>query len=155
MPAHTLVRVVLHPIDEWERGNVFHVCELEDHPQGGYWIRNHRAADGVANDRTARRGWAHWTLNEGHMGERRVFAFIPIRNAHPDELRHLVGRKVIKLNLASVYAGRDAELTAILDRTLPSPISEGRLTKVALLAAPHGPNFGRDQAEVVMEMMRG
>lgn len=155
MPAHTLVRIVVHPWDGFEPGNIFHVCELEDHHQGGYWIRNHRADDGVPNDRTARRGWARWTPDEGHMGERQALAFYVVRNTHPDELRHLVGRKVIKLNLASLHAGRGIEMDAILNRDLPSPIIAGRLTKPAALAAPHGANWGRNEDDVVEEMARG
>lgn len=155
MPAHTLVKVVVHPFEHWERGNVFQVCELKDDGQGAFWIRNHRAADGVPNDRTARRGWARWTPDEGHMAERRAFAFCIMRNTHPDQVRDRVGRKVVKLNLTSMYAGRDVELTVILDRKKPSPISEGRLTKAALLAAPRGANFGRPEADVIEEARRG
>ena len=155
MPTHTLVKTVIHPFEQWERGNVFQVCELEDHGQEGYWVRNHRAADGVPNDRTSRRGWARWTPEEGHLSERRSFAFYVVRNAHPDELRHLVGRKVIRLNLASLHAGRGQEMAAILDRARPSPISEGRINKAAILAAPRGANFGRPEEDVIEEARLG
>ncbi len=151
MPAHTLVRVVIHPIEGWERGNVFSVCELEDHPQGGFWVRNHRAADGVPNDRTARRGWARWTPDAGHMKERRLFAFYVVRNAHPDELRSLTGRRVVGLNLASLHAGHGVEMAAVLDRGQPSPIVDGRLNKAAILAMARGPNFGRPEEDVIEE----
>lgn len=155
MPAHTLARIVIHPFDGWERGNVFHVCELADHPQGGYWIRNHRTTYGTPNSREVRHGWARWTPDEGHMGERSLYSFLPVRNTHPDELKHLVGRKVVELRMNVIYAGRDVELAAVLDRTQPSPISEGRLTKAAILAATHGVNFGRNESDVIEEMRRG
>lgn len=155
MPVHTLLRVVIHPFDIWERGNIFHVCELEDHGQGGYWVRSHRAADGVPNDRTARRGWARWTPDEGHMKERRIFAFYVLRNTHPDEVRHLVGRKIVKLNLESLHAGRGIEMGIIQDRGQPSPILDGRLSKAAALTAPRGVNFGRSEADVIEEARSG
>lgn len=160
MAVHTLVKFIVHPTQGWERGNIFQVCELEDDGQGAFWIRNHRAADGVPNDRTARRGWARWTLDSGHVagkwgGEREAFAFEIVRDTHPDSLRHLVGRKVIKLTPEAIHAGRGVELAAILDRAKRSPIIEGRLTRAALLAAPRGANWGRDQSDVVTEMLSG
>lgn len=155
MSMHTLVKVVIHLFDGWEPGNVFHVAELADHAQGGYWVRNHRTTYGGSNSREVRHGWARWTPDEGHMRERQAFAFYVVRNAHPDELRHLVGRKVVKLSFARLHAGRDPELTTILDRDRPSPILEGRINKAVILATPHGVNFGRDEATVLEEIRRG
>lgn len=155
MPAHTLVKVIAQPIKGWDTGNIVQVCELEYRGPGDYWVRNHRADDGVPNDRTARRGWARWTEDEGHLEERKLGAFYPIRNMHPDEARHLVGPGVVNLDIASIHRGRGVELEFIMNRTQRSPISEGRLTRAALLAAPHGPNWGRDMNEILAEVADG
>lgn len=153
MPTHTLARIVVHPFQDYEKGNILHVCELKDHHQGFYWIRNHLADDGVENDRTVRRGWSRWKEDEGHLGEREVYAYEVVRNAHPDQLRDFVGPKVVYVDFEKTHAGHGVELGAILDRRKRSPVCEGRLTLGAIISAQRGVNFGRDPSEVAAERL--
>lgn len=156
----TLIKTIVHTVGvlgdrRHDEGNIWQAVELEFRGPDDYWIRNHVAQDGVENDRTARRGWARWTPSEGHLEERKHFAYYIMRNAHPDEFAHLVGPGRVRMDLDSIHTGRGVELGAIRNRAEVSPMIQGRITKAVILNAAPSVNHGLTPDEIAEKIREG